>query len=235
MALFACNYNNMLFDRAYYKICLKTIEPDEILYIVDTDDWIVEKVIARELKDSWSDALGIINIAYDTNTDELYFVEDNIDFIEYSYENNEFCLSNKDYKIDYDTDTRIITKDKVYTISYERLDYNGNTGTSKDFNEESWYLSICVNGKQVGIITGGYLCESYVFGVSYAFRTKKYFVVRFINSIDGDAVAITMVFRGSKLVDIFSSGVNSDAFKLEDFKPSDTLFQTKSKIKGEPY
>lgn len=236
MALFACNYDNMLFGSNYYRVCLQTIEPDEILYIVDTDDWVVEEITAEELKRVWSDDLGIVNIAYDTDKDELYFVEDAIDFLEYSScSDGAFCLSNEDYKITYDNDTRIIAKGSIYTITYERLDYNGNTDTSKDFNEESWCGSIYVNGKQVGIIEGGYLCESCEFGVSYAFRTKKYFIVRFINSIDGDAVAVSMVFRDSKLVDIYASGTNKDAFKLKEFKPSDTLFQTKSKIKGEYY
>lgn len=86
-------------------------------------------------------------------------------------------------------------------------------------------MFLYVNDKQVGIVKGGYICESYGFDVSYAFRTKKYFIVR-----DGYAVAVSLVFRGSELVDIFSSGVNKDAFE-----PSDILFQTKSKIKGECY
>lgn len=128
-----------------------------------------------------------------------------------------------------------MVKGKTYTVSYKRVDYNGNTDKSNAFNEESWYVPIYVNGKQVGIVKGGYICESCGFDVSYAFRTKKYFIVRFINSIDGDAVAMSMVFMGSKLVDIYASGTNKDAFKLKEFKPSDTLFQTKSKIKGEHY
>ena len=235
MALFACNYDNMLFGSNYYRVCLQTIEPDEVLYIVDTDDWVVEEITAKELKSVWSNDLDIVNIAYDTDKDELYFVEDNIDFYEYSSVDSSFCLRNKDYKIAFGSDIRITVKGRTYTVSYKRVDYNGNTDNSNAFNEESWYVPIYVNGKQVGIIKGGYLCESCDFGVSYAFRTKKYFVVRFINSIDGDAVAITMVFSGSELVDIFSSGENKDAFELIDFKPSDILFQTKSKVKGEHY
>lgn len=236
MALFACNYDNMLFGSDYFRVCLQTIEPDEILYIVDTDDWIVEKITAKELKDSVRDDLGIVNIAYDTDKDELYFVEDDIDFLEYASTSTcDFCLADKDYKITYGDNIRIIAKGKVYNISSKRFDYNGNDDLSKNFNEESWYTSISVNDKQVGIIEGGFLCEGFEFGISYAFRTKKYFVVRFINSIDGDAVAITMVFEGSKLVDIYASGINKGAFRLRNFKPSDTLFQTKSKIKGEPY
>lgn len=82
-----------------------------------------------------------------------------------------------------------------------------------------------MNGKQVGIVKGGYICESCVFDVSYAFRTKKYFIVRFIRSIDGYAVAVSLVFRGSE----------KDAFELTGFEPSAALFQTKSKIKGEHY
>lgn len=235
MALFACNYDNMLFGSVYFRVCLQTIEPDEILYIVDTDDWIVEKITAKELKDSVVSGLDIVNIAYDTDKDELYFVEDNIDFYEYSSVDSSFCLRNKDYKIAFGSDTRIMVKDKTYTVSYKRVDYNGNTDKSNAFNEESWYIPIYVNDKQVGIVKGGYICEGFEFGVSYAFRTKKYFVVRFINSIDGDAVAVSMVFGGSKLVDIYASGINKGAFRLKDFKPSDTLFQTKSKIKGESY
>lgn len=235
MALFACNYGNMLFGSNYYRVCLQTIEPDEVLYIVDTDDWIVEKITAKELKDSVVSGLDIVNIAYDTDKDELYFVEDNIDFYEYSSVDSSFCLRNKDYKIAFDSDTRIMVKGKTYTVSYKRVDYNGNTDKSNAFNEESWYIPIYVNDKQVGIVKGGYICEDFEFGVSYAFRTKKYFVVRFINSIDGDAVAVSMVFGGSKLVDIYASGINKGAFRLKDFKPSDTLFQTKSKIKGESY
>lgn len=236
MALFACNYDNMLFGGDYFRVCLQTIEPDEILYIVDTDDWVVEKITAKELKDLVRDDLDIVNIAYDTDKDELYFVEDDIDFLEYvSTSTSAFCITDKDYKITYGDNTRIIAKGRVYNISSRRFDYNDNDDLSKNFNEESWYTSIQVNGKQVGIIEGGFLCEGFEFGVSYAFRTKKYFVVRFINSIDGDAVAVTMVFGGSKLVDIYASGINKGAFRLRDFKPSDTLFQTKSKIKGEPY
>lgn len=235
MALFACNYDNMLFGSSYYSSCLVDILPDDDLYIVDTNDWIVEKITGEGLKNVWSNDLGIVNIAYDTDKDELYFVEDNIDFYEYSSVDSSFCLRNKDYKIAFGSDTRIIAKGRTYTVSYKRVDYNGNTDNSNAFNEESWYVSIYVNGKQVGIIKGGYLCESCDFGVSYAFRTKKYFVVRFFNSIDGDAVAVSIVFRGSELVDIFSSGANKDAFELTDFEPSDTLFQTKSKIKGEHY
>lgn len=236
MALFTCNYDNMLFGSDYFRVCLQTIEPDEILYIVDTDDWIVEKITAKELKDSVVNGLDIVNIAYDIDKDELYFVEDDIDFLEYvSTSTSAFCITDKDYKITYGDNTRIITKGRVYNISSRRFDYNDNDDLSKNFNEESWYTSIQVNGKQVGIIEGGFLCEGFEFGVSYAFRTKKYFVVRFINSIDGDAVAVTMVFGGSKLVDIYASGINKGAFRLRDFKPSDTLFQTKSKIKGEPY
>ena len=236
MALFACNYDNMLFGSDYFRVCLQTIEPDEILYIVDTDDWVVEKITAKELKDLVRDGLDIVNIAYDTDKDELYFVEDDIDFLEYvSTSTSAFCITDKDYKITYGDNTRIIAKGRVYNISSRRFDYNDNDDLSKNFNEESWYTSIQVNGKQVGIIEGGFLCEGFEFGISYAFRTKKYFVVRFINSIDGDAVAVTMVFRGSKLVDIYASGINKGAFRLRDFKPSDTLFQTKSKIKGEPY
>ena len=236
MALFACNYDNMLFDSDYFRVCLQTIESDEILYIVDTDDWVVEKITAKELKDLVRDGLDIVNIAYDTDKDELYFVEDDIDFLEYvSTSTSAFCITDKDYKITYGDNTRIIAKGRVYNISSRRFDYNDNDDLSKNFNEESWYTSIQVNGKQVGIIEGGFLCEGFEFGVSYAFRTKKYFVVRFINSIDGDAVAVTMVFGGSKLVDIYASGINKGAFRLRDFKPSDTLFQTKSKIKGEPY
>lgn len=236
MALFACNYDNMLFGSDYFRVCLQTIESDEVLYIVDTDDWVVEKITAKELKDSVSSGLDIVNIAYDTDKDELYFVEDDIDFLEYSSTSTSaFCLTDKDYKITYGDNTRIIAKGRVYNISSRRFDYNGNDDLSKNFNEESWYTSIQVNDKQVGIIEGGFLCEGFEFGVSYAFRTKKYFIARFINSIDGDAVAVSMVFWGSKLVDIYSSGINKGAFILRDFKPSDTLFQTKSKIKGEPY
>lgn len=236
MALFACNYDNMLFGSDYFRVCLQTIEPDEILYIVDTDDWVVEKITAKELKDLVRDGLDIVNIAYDTDKDELYFVEDDIDFLEYvSTSTSAFCITDKDYKITYRDNTRIIAKGRVYNISSRRFDYNDNDDLSKNFNEESWYTSISVDDKQVGIIEGGFLCEGFEFGISYAFRTKKYFVVRFINSIDGDAVAVTMVFRGSKLVDIYASGINKGAFRLRDFKPSDTLFQTKSKIKGEPY
>ena len=235
MALFACNYGNMLFGSNYYRVCLQTIEPDEVLYIVDTDDWVVEEITAEELKRVWSDDLGIVNIAYDTDKDELYFVEDNIDFYEYSSVDSSFCLRSKDYKIAFGSDTRIIVRGKTYTVSYKRVDYNGNTDKSNAFNEESWYVPIYVNGKQVGIVKGGYICESYGFDVSYAFRTKKYFIVRFIKSIDGYTVAVSLVFRGSELVDIFSSGENKDAFELTGFEPIDTFFQTKSKIKGEYY
>lgn len=235
MALFACNYGNMLFGSNYYRVCLQTIEPDEVLYIVDTDDWIVEKITGEGLKKVWSNDLGIVNIAYDADKDELYFVEDNIDFYEYSSVDSSFCIRNKDYKIAFGSDTRIMVKGKTYTVSYKRVDYNGNTDKSNAFNEESWYIPIYVNDKQVCIVKGGYICEGFEFGVSYAFRTKKYFIVRFINSIDGDAVAVSMVFGGSKLVDIYASGINKGAFRLKDFKPSDTLFQTKSKIKGECY
>lgn len=195
----------------------------------------LKKITAKELKDSVVSGLDIVNIAYDTDKDELYFVEDNIDFYEYSSIDSSFCLRNKDYKIAFGSDTRIIVKGKTYTVSYKRVDYNGNTDKSNAFNEESWYAPIYVNGKQVGIIKGGYICESYGFDVSYAFRTKKYFIVRFIKSIDGYTVAVSMVFRGSELVDVFSSGENKDAFELTGFEPSDTLFQTKSKIKGEHY
>lgn len=85
MALFACNY---------YRVCLQTIEPDEVLYIVDTEDWIVEKITGEGLKKVWSNDLGIVNIAYDADKDELYFVEDNIDFYEYSSVDSSFCLRN---------------------------------------------------------------------------------------------------------------------------------------------
>lgn len=50
MALFACNYDNMLFGSNYYRVCLQTIEPDEVLYIVDTEDWIVEKNNCKRVK-----------------------------------------------------------------------------------------------------------------------------------------------------------------------------------------
>lgn len=41
--------------------------------------------------------------------------------------------------------------------------------------------------------------------------------------------------RGSNLVDVYSSGENEEVFELDDFEPIDAIFQTKSKIKGEPY
>lgn len=43
------------------------------------------------------------------------------------------------------------------------------------------------------------------------------------------------MLRGSNLVDVYSSGENEEVFELDDFEPIDTIFQTKSKIKGEPY
>lgn len=82
---------------------------------------------------------------------------------------------------------------------------------------------------------GGHSCEGTEFGVSYAFRTKKYFVVRFVRLVDGEPTAVSFVFRGSELVDVYASGANANVFELRDFKPSDTLFQTKSKISKEPY
>lgn len=77
---------------------------------------------------------------------------------------------------------------------------------------------------------GGHDCEGTEFNISYAFKTKKYFIVRAVR-----LVAVSFIFRGSKLVDVYASGVNADLFELKDFKPSDVLFQTKSKVKGEPY
>lgn len=237
MAFFACNYDNVLFSSDYYHANLQTIEPDDTLYIVDTNDWVVEKITGKKLKEIWSDDLDFRNIAYDTDKDELYFVENDVDFLDCANcSDSEFCLTDKDYRISFSTNgTRITTMGVVHTISYRRWDYRGNNDLSEDFDNDSWYISIAIDDRNIGIIEGGFCCEGYEFGVSYAFRTKHYFIVRMVSLMDEEPVAITLAFRGSELVDIYSSGANAGAFILQNFSPSDTLFQTKSKVKGEPY
>ena len=237
MSLFVCNYNNMLFGYDYYSTCLETIEPDKVLYVVDTDDWKVDKIKCSDLKNVWSNSLDFVNIALDNNSNELYFVEDNIDFMEYAYNSDSaFCMLNQDYSISFkDSSIEIDTLGITHKVSYKRWDYNGNNDLCENFDEESWYTSILIDNKQVGIINGGHSCEGNEFNISYAFRTKKYFVIRLVRLIDGEPTSVTLVIRGSTIVDIYSSGANADLFELKNFKPTDTTFQTKSKIKGEPY
>lgn len=77
--------------------------------------------------------------------------------------------------------------------------------------------------------------ESASVNIAYAFKIKELFVVRLACLFEDEPVPVTLVFRGSTLINVYSSGENEEVFELDDFEPIDTIFQTKSKIKGEPY
>lgn len=237
MALFVCNYNNMLLGYDYYEYLLSAIPPSKLLYVVDTDDFVVEKIKASDLQKVWRDDLDFVNIRLDDVTNELYLTESDIDFSDYIISDNDFVFGNNNYSIQFRDDIIIIVANKKkYNLVNRRYDYAGHPEDSNEFDESDWwYNSIIVNNMHICDIMGGHSCEGTEFNISYAFRTKKYFVVRAVRLVDGEPTAISFVFRGSELVDVYASGANADVFELRDFKPSDTVFQTKSKIAKEPY
>lgn len=235
MALFLCNYENMLFGYDDYYMHLSEIIPlSKTLYIVDTDDWVMEKIKAEDLLKTWKADFDISNVIQ--YPDALGISEDSVDFSDYAI-GRDTILGNSEYSISFSKDKIIITaRRKNYSIVNKRYDYAGHPEGSKEFDESDWwYNSIIINNVHICDIMGGHDCEGTEFNISYAFKTKKYFIVRAVRLVDDDVVAVSFIFRGNKLVDVYASGVNADLFELKDFKPSDVLFQTKSKIKGEPY
>lgn len=218
----------------YYMHFSEVITLSETLYIVDTDDWVMEKIKAEDLSRTWRANFDISNVAQ--YPDALGISEDDIDFSDYAI-GEDTVLGNSEYSIFLSKDKIVITaRGKDYSIFNKRYDYAGHPEGSKEFDESDWwYNSIIINNMHICDIMGGCSCEGTAFSISYAFKTKKYFVVRAVRLVDGDAVAVSLIFRGSDLVDVYASGANADLFELRDFKPSDVLFQTKSKVKGEPY
>lgn len=84
---------------------------DEVLYIVDTDDWKVDKITVGELAKHWSDELDVVNIDMSPSVGALLFTEIEIDFTEYGRDSHMY-LGNKDYGIQFTEVDGLVIKSK---------------------------------------------------------------------------------------------------------------------------
>lgn len=242
MTLFAINVDNVFtkgFD--YYQNNLADIDEDEILYIVDTDDFKVEKIKAGDLVKHYSDNFFVSNIGVDDDG-TIYVVEEPTDFNELlSFSGMNYCLSTKDCTIkrvfNYDSTItfNIDAFGHSYKLVYASYDENGNKSDSEDFNSESWYGKILINDKLVAEtnLFGEVSLEESDFALTYCFRTKKFFVCRFCFILGSTPHGISFVFSKKGLADVYKSEYSE--LSVFDFDDKDTSFQTKSKLLGEPY
>lgn len=238
MALFVCNYQYMLKGINYWGAASLPLGAEEVLYIVDTDDWKVDKITVGELAKHWSDELDVVNIDMSPSVGALLFTEIEIDFTEYGRDSHMY-LGNEEYGIQFtEVDGLVIEVRGVeHNLIYTRVDYQGYEEGSSYFNETGrWCYSLSLDGKNIcSVYRGLGILESASVNIAYAFKIKELFVVRLACLFEDEPVPVTLVFRGSTLIDVYSSGENEEVFELDDFEPIDTIFQTKSKIKGEPY
>lgn len=242
MALFAINIGNVFtkgFD--YYQNSLADIDEDEVLYIVDTDDFKVEKIKAGELVKHYSDKFCVSNIGVDDNDGSIFVTEEPTDFSELMSFGNVYCLSTKDCTIkrvfNYD-DTITFSIDAFghnYKLVFAKYDDNGNKSDSENFNSDSWHGKILVNNKLISETTllGEVSLEESDFALTYCFRTKNYFIFRFCFILGTTPNGISFVFSKDGLVDVYKS--EDSELSIFDFEGKDMSFQTKSKLLGEPY
>ena len=222
----AVNYDDIYFASFDYCRCsMQVISPDEQLYILDTDDWSVEKISADKLISYDKYGIYACNICKDDVDGDIYFNDSLMDLTELI----EGCgsLGVKD------TITAKPSKSGVYIFDLHLFDKD-YTVSSKVIDGD---VAILLNNKVIFRIDADEEMGVDSLYISYAFKTKKYFVVRmgyYFTSSDC-LFAFTLVFSEEGIVDAYSCGSFSDFIKLVNFKPKDVRYHTKSIMKGVPY
>ena len=124
----------MLFGYDDYYMHLSEIIPlSKTLYIVDTDDWVMEKIKAEDLSKTWKADFDISNVIQ--YPDALGISEDYVDFSDYAI-GRDTTLGNSEYSISFSKDKIIITaRGKNYSIVNKRYDYAGHPEGSTEFDE----------------------------------------------------------------------------------------------------
>lgn len=65
----------MLKGISYWGAASLPLGAEEVLYIVDTDDWKVDKITVGEFAKHWSDELDVVNIDMSPSVGALLFTE----------------------------------------------------------------------------------------------------------------------------------------------------------------
>lgn len=224
--LFVCNYQDVLHSDVYYSISGQDINLDDILNIVDTDDFVMQSVRAKDIiKYIKRGSLQIANIAYDAGTDNIFIREQVADFHEALCSS---CISNDfvSFKLNDDGETEIIFKDgKRYNLSLY-------TTISSDYlyligeDEPSEFITECrLNDNPLVEFSFFKTSSCLQWQVSYAFMFKDYFVLKTLLYNEGLSVPIKLVFRGSELVYVSDDGYNTDYISEINFENKDKNFE----------
>jgi hypothetical protein len=251
--LIACNIYDVIHGGDYYDYTTADIDDDYTLFIVDTDDYVMESISAKKLKYymkkemETGKGLQVDNVGYDVQDKVLYLSEDLYDFME--------CLRNSDTvtsktiknskgitfkyiqdNTDANNDSVILSFDKgnKYKI---HLDHKAGKGFQFKVNN----ILICDAPETVD----GEQCN-FSWSINYAVMLKGYFLV-FTVLIDEFSsnlpTCVVLGFKDSKLTDIIFDegdyGVNdwlehlNTSYSTKECKAVVDFINTKMKIVAE--